>query len=100
MKSCDGANEAEIKVLNIRESFSKTRQALIQVPENIAVILLEAKKVRIGWVYCKVRKKAKPTQCYRCLDQGHRANDSKGKDRSSVCNVASLATKLEIANYR
>lgn len=90
LATATNVNEADVKVLNIRESYASTRQALIQVPENVAAILLQAKKVRIGWVICRVRKKAKPTQCYRCLDQGHRANECKGKDRSDVCKKCCL----------
>ena len=75
----------EVKILNIRDSFARTKQALIQVPESIATLLLETKKIRIGWVICRVRKKAKTTQCFRCLDQGHMANTCKGTDRSDVC---------------
>lgn len=76
---------SEIKVLHVREAFGKTKQAIVQIPENVAASLLQSRKIRIGWVICRIRRKAKPTQCFRCLEYGHMASTCKGEDRSNLC---------------
>ncbi|XP_037814629.1 uncharacterized protein LOC119605529 [Lucilia sericata] len=75
----------DIKILNVRESFGKTKQALVQIQEDAAAILLRNNKIRIGWVMCRVRKKDKAIQCFKCLDQGHMAKSCNGVDRTNIC---------------
>lgn len=73
------------KILNFRTSFGGTKQALVQLPEHLAAPLLQARKVRVGWVMCRLRRKIRVTQCFRCLEQGHIASQCKGTDRGSLC---------------
>lgn len=73
------------KILNIRESYGQTRQALVQLPSHYAGTLLQEKKIRVGWVMCRVRAKVKIIKCFKCLEQGHYAKDCTGVDRSALC---------------
>ncbi|KAI8126689.1 putative 115 kDa protein in type-1 retrotransposable element R1DM [Lucilia cuprina] len=84
-KNLDLQNEAPFKILNIRESYGKTKQALVQMPVNFASRLIAERRIKIGWIRCRIRQKENPTKCFRCLDQGHLARDCTGIDRTDVC---------------
>lgn len=73
------------KVLNLRTSFGRTKQAIVQLPEHLASQLLNARKIRVGWIMCRLRSKIKSKQCFRCLEQGHIAYQCKAIDRSNLC---------------
>lgn len=77
--------DGTFKILNLREAYGKTKQALVQMPANIATNLLKERKIKVGWVRCRLRAKTPPTTCFRCLDRGHRARECKGDDRSKLC---------------
>lgn len=85
MIATETQNEKIFKVLNIRESYGKTKQALIQMPLNIATQLVKEKKIKIGWIRCRIRAKEQTSKCFKCLDQGHFARECTGTDRSNLC---------------
>lgn len=85
MRAAGVQQDTLFKILNIRESFGKTRQALVQMPVNLATKLLKEGKITIGWVRCRVRPKLQSAICFRCLDRGHRARECKGEDRTRIC---------------
>lgn len=85
MQALEVQQETHFKILNIREYYGKTKQALVQIPINLATKLLTEGKIRIGWIRCRVRAKNKIIKCYKCLDQGHMAKYCKGIDRSILC---------------
>lgn len=61
-------NEPNVfKILNIREAYGRTRQALVQLLGNYAATLIKDRKIRIGWVMCRVRPKIQTPKCFRCL---------------------------------
>lgn len=74
-----------IKVRNIRDFYGGTKQALVEVPRNIAVTLLRRNRVKVGLVLCRVRRKIFAKRCFRCLEQGHIVRDCRGKDRRQTC---------------
>lgn len=76
---------SNIKVQNIREYYGGTKQALVIVPENIAVKILKENKIKIGLVVCRVKRKTFEKRCFRCMELGHFARDCRGKDRSQTC---------------
>lgn len=77
--------QTSFRILNVRDSFGGTKQALVQLPEHLAAPLLRAGRIKVGWVMCRVRTKTKPKQCYRCMDRGHIASQCKGVDRGKIC---------------
>lgn len=72
-------------VRNIRSSYAKTRQALVETSEKIALQVLKKGKIKIGWLMCRVREKARLLQCFRCLEGGHTIATCRGKDRRNLC---------------
>lgn len=75
----------EIKVRNMRDYYGGTKQALVEVPANIASTILKRNKIRVGLVVCRIRRKIFAKRCYRCLEHGHLARSCKGTDRSQAC---------------
>ena len=76
---------SSFKILNIRNYFGGTKQALVQLPEHLAAPLLRTGKIRVGWIMCRIRIRVRTKQCYRCMDQGHIASQCKGLDRANIC---------------
>lgn len=73
------------EILNIREAYGNTRQALVRLPETLSARLVNERRIKVGWVRCRIRLKAKSDICFRCLDRGHRARECKGEDRTKLC---------------
>lgn len=74
LMSATNSKSAEIKILNVREALDRTKQALVQISESVAVPLLK-----------RIRRKIKAAQCFKCLEYGHMAKNCKGEDRSNLC---------------
>lgn len=71
----------------LHRGFARTQTATILLPTDTAVKLLKKDKgrIKIGWIYCKIREKQQLTRCFKCLDFGHISNNCKGPDRRNVC---------------
>ena len=73
-------------VKSLRPSYSGTQTAILRLPAKLVDILLNAGKVKIGWVMCRIRSKASITRCYKCLNFGHISrNCPSATDRSNMC---------------
>lgn len=75
----------EVKVGLTSENPRKQRMAIVDLGEKAAVKLLKQARIKIGWVYCRVRERVKVTRCYKCLGYGHLSNICQGPDRSNMC---------------
>jgi len=58
-------------IVSLRRAYGGTQIATIRLPAKSAEKLLEAEKVRIGWVVCRVRRKTTPIRCFKCMEFGH-----------------------------
>lgn len=59
--------------------------ATVKVPKATAAILETAKRIKIGWLNCRIVVRAPSSHCVRCWEQGHKSWDFKGTDRKSLC---------------
>ncbi|KAM8702439.1 hypothetical protein ACLKA7_001770 [Drosophila subpalustris] len=58
-------------IVSMRKSYGGTQIASLKLPADEAEKLLQAGKLRVGWVICRVRRKVQPMRCLRCIDFGH-----------------------------
>lgn len=58
-------------IKSLRNAYGGTQTAIIGLSAGLANRFVEIGKIRIGWVYCRIRKKLVPRRCYKCLDFGH-----------------------------
>jgi len=79
------ADDQNIKVMSLRQSFRGTQRATVRMKGTDAHKLEKIGRVKIGWVYARVKIKIKATKCYKCLGYGHRRHSCTGTDRSEAC---------------
>ncbi|KAG8228943.1 hypothetical protein J437_LFUL006565 [Ladona fulva] len=61
------------------------RIGYIEMEDQGAISLLNKGRIKIGWVYCRIRKRIIVTRCHKCLGYGHMKRDCTGPDRTDVC---------------
>ena len=60
--------------------------AVISLPVIEARKLLEAEKIKVGWVVCRIRERASLRKCFRCFEYGHMARACENtEDRRELC---------------
>lgn len=81
--------EEEVVVERLRPSFGENQTAMVRLPAKEAMELLEKKRMRIGWVKCRIMERIIDTgadkKCYRCWGYGHTRDNCTGVDRSKIC---------------
>ena len=82
--------ELQVTIPNLKVGMTKPNSrgqklGIVDIDAEKATELLNKEKIRIGWIYCRIRKRTLVTRCYRCLDFGHQARECKGPDRSKLC---------------
>ena len=63
----------------------RLRLAIVKFDERHAIKLIEAAKLRMGWVPCRVRLRTDVRRCYKCLGFGHWTSQWKGPERHDLC---------------
>lgn len=80
-----GTDVGDIRVLGVMPTYGGEQSALVLIPRDAAVKLLDKGRIRVGLVYSRVREGRKITRCFKCLQEGHESRDCKGADRSRNC---------------
>lgn len=75
----------QMKVKLTRPNSRQQRLALIKMEAQAVKKILDAGRILIGFVSCRVREGAEVQRCFRCLGYGHHAAGCKGPDRSKLC---------------
>lgn len=89
----DDAVEAIEKVTNkkclgvpvLRPAYGQTQVARVSVTDRGEGSLCENKRIRVGYVLCRVIRNELDEKCYRCQERGHIAIQCKGPDRRNDC---------------
>lgn len=75
----------KVRITITKPNSRQQRMAIVEMEEQDASKLLDIARIKIGFVYCRVRKWTVVTRCYRCLGYGHFRRDCKGPDRTKAC---------------
>lgn len=81
------ANDQTVKTRSMRKSFMETQRATVKLRSTDAYKLIERCRIKIGWVYARVRLKIRAVKCFRCLGYGHIRHSCTGPDRSASCHL-------------
>ena len=68
----------------LKEAISDM-MAFTTLNESAARSLERVARLKVGWVYCRVRVRPKVARCFRCFGYGHIATECKDKDRTKKC---------------
>lgn len=103
--TCAGTQGSIIRVISLRKRYAGTQSAVVSADVGTVAKLIEAGRIRIGMVSCRVLLGDQIIKCFRCLSFGHMARACKGPDRSECCwrcgekghKVASCEASREVA---
>lgn len=75
------------KVFNlvIRNAPGERKMAIVSMERSEVQAIIEIRRIRIGWNWCRVKEKISIDKCFKCLKHGHRARECTGPDRSKSC---------------
>lgn len=59
--------------------------AYLLIPASAAEKLLQRRRIRAGWTYCRIEKKITPTRCFNCCRYGRRAKECKSEKKANAC---------------
>lgn len=75
----------DLLIKNLRPTSIGKQIATVSVNSEQAVKILNAGKVKIGWLNCRIRERVLVQKCYRCLSFGHVARNCQGPNRANTC---------------
>jgi hypothetical protein len=78
-------NNGDVKITSMRMAYGDTKRATFTVEEGAGKTLLEAGRVCVGLVRCRVSQFKELPRCYRCWQRGHMMAVCKGPDRTKRC---------------
>ena len=61
------------------------KMAICELGDKDATRMLETRRIKIGFVNCRVRPRLMVPRCYKCLGYGHYRQDCTGPDRRDCC---------------
>ncbi|KAL7725987.1 hypothetical protein ACLKA6_005738 [Drosophila palustris] len=80
------ATVSQDSVKSLRALRDGQQVANLILPAAQANVLADLRKIRIGWVVCRIRTVLQPKRCFKCLAYGHMAaNCSSTEDLKGAC---------------
>lgn len=70
-----------LQVTLMRVNSRAQKLAIIQLNIRAANELLQDPRIKIGWIYCRVRPRVVVARCYRCFGYGHQQATCEGENR-------------------
>ncbi|KAI5753905.1 hypothetical protein M8J77_004244 [Diaphorina citri] len=71
---------------------------VLEVSPSARLLLLERKRIFLGWRCCRVSDHLRITLCYKCVAYGHMAKDCKGTELCSHCSGKHSKTQCPNTN--
>ena len=75
----------EVEASLSRETKWVSLLAFVELDEQLAIKLDQEGHIKIDWVNCRVRTRARLSRCYSYQGYGHVAIDCKAVNRSNLC---------------
>lgn len=82
---CPSAEPEDIIVTSVRPDFSGSAKATVKVAPRLVNEVVNRKRIRIGWVTCRVVLRQDIKHCHKCWQPDHLAGSCKGPDRRKAC---------------
>jgi len=73
------------RVIGMRKQYGGVQAALVLAPSTATRRIINAGRLIVGMVSCRVRSADNKVRCYRYLSRGHMAKAFVGPDRSDCC---------------
>lgn len=80
-----GSTPADFAVTSVRPSYAGTARATVRAPSEWTGQILEKRRIKIGWVLCRIVRRTRPTHCFKCWAEDHLSSTCKGTDRTKNC---------------
>lgn len=74
-------NNVDMTVRLSNANSREQRRAFVTLNAKAANTVNAMQRIKIGWMFCRVRKLENIKRCFRCFDSGHTQYDCKGPDR-------------------
>jgi len=80
-----GVGQEAAKVVRLIKRFGGVQSALVSLPREASLRLINTGRLRVGMVSCRVKLAESRTRCFRCLAFGHTTSTCVGPDRTECC---------------
>ena len=65
----------DLKIGAVTKNQYGTYSAVVNLPPKAAANILKLKRIRVGWLRCRVTEKLTPIRCFKCQAFGHSAKE-------------------------
>lgn len=76
----DGREE-ELNIRLTNANSREQRRAFVTLETGAAATVTRNQRIKVGWIYCRVRHVADVQRCFRCFGTGHTQRKCSGPDR-------------------
>lgn len=78
-------NDGDINLVFTVETPIGTKNACVEVTEEVGTRLIRAVEVRIGWITADIRRYYEVQRCFNCNEYGHRASNCPNEKIGKRC---------------
>lgn len=78
-------NGEGVNIKSMRPARGENQIATIETSPNFAKILTDKKRVKVGFVACRVRERVDVIRCYNCLEYGHHKSKCHNTANKIIC---------------
>lgn len=71
---------SHINVKSLKSGRYGEQTAIVEMPRLAAIKILNAQRIKVGWLNCSVREMVNVVRCFNCLEYGHFAKECKATE--------------------
>lgn len=80
-------DDSTVTIKSIRQTHAGTQRTTVRLKSIDTLKMANTGRIKIGWIYARVRMKVTAIRCFRCLGYGHIRHNCKGPDRTGACST-------------